>query len=240
VSARKPDPALDAEAPGPPQLSIIMPALNESGVIASTLQALQPIKKDAVEIIVVDGGSSDRTAELASRSADRVLIEPGGRAVQMNQGAKHANGQYLLFLHADTRLPPNTLEILNPYFREKCVWGRFDIRLSGRNPLFRVVEWCINLRSRLTGIATGDQSIFVKRTIFRDLGGYPEIPIMEDLALSAALKKIAAPVCLRQQVTTASRRWEQGGVVRTIVLMWSLRLLYFLGVDPQLLARWYR
>ncbi|MGH8550861.1 MAG: TIGR04283 family arsenosugar biosynthesis glycosyltransferase [Methylococcales bacterium] len=221
-------------------LSIIIPALNEAAVIAATLSELQVFKNDEVEIIVVDGGSSDRTAEIAGRYAGRVLIEPGGRAIQMNHGAKQARGSYLLFLHADTRMPPNTLEILNPCFHQECVWGRFDIRLSGANPLFRLVEFCMNLRSRLTGIATGDQSIFVKRSIFGDLGGYPEIPIMEDIALSKALKKIAAPVCLKQPVTTSSRRWEQRGMVRSILLMWILRLLYFLDADPHLLERWYR
>lgn len=221
-------------------LSVIMPALNEAAVIASTLSGLQTLKSDEVEIIVVDGGSTDRTAEIAGRTADKVLIEPGGRAIQMNHGAKQARGRYLLFLHADTQLPPNTLEILHPCFQEKCVWGRFDIRLSGQNTLFRVMEFCINLRSRLTGIATGDQSIFVKRAIFRKLGGYPEIPIMEDIALSKKLKKISTPVCLRQKVSTSSRRWEYRGILRTMLLMWSLRLLYFLGADPRTLARWYR
>lgn len=222
------------------KLSIIIPVLNEAAVIAPTLSGLEIVKSNDVEIIVVDGGSTDRTVEIASQTADRVLIEPGGRAIQMNHGAKHARGTYLLFLHADTRMPSNTVEILKQCFEHNCVWGRFDIRLSGLNPLFRVVECCVNVRSWLSGIASGDQGIFVKGGIFHKLGGYPEIPIMEDIALSKQLKKISRPVCLRHKVITSSRRWEQRGILCTILLMWTLRLLYFLGADPRILARWYR
>ncbi len=221
-------------------LSIIMPVFNESLVIGSTLAGPASRDDDPIEIIVVDGGSIDRTAEVARQIASKILIKPGGRAIQMNHGAEYAQGAYLLFLHADTQMPPDFFEVLNQCFRRECVWGRFDVRLSGRYPLFRVVEFCINLRSRLTGIATGDQCMFIHRTVFRELGGYPEIPIMEDIALSKALKKISRPVCLRQKVITSSRRWERRGIIRTILLMWCLRLLYFMGVDPRTLARWYR
>lgn len=231
---------MDSVVPGELILSIVMPALDEAEVIASALVRLREFNGDAIEIIVVDGGSRDRTAEIASRYADRVLTRPGGRAVQMNHGAEHARGRYLLFLHADTQMPREALELLNRCVRNECRWGRFDIRLSGRNPLFRVVEFCMNFRSGITGIATGDQGIFVQRTLFRSLGGYPAIPLMEDIALSRKLKRIAAPVRLKPPVTASSRRWEKRGIVRTILLMWSLRLLYFFGADPRLLARWYR
>ncbi|MCI0733785.1 MAG: TIGR04283 family arsenosugar biosynthesis glycosyltransferase [Methylococcaceae bacterium] len=231
---------MDSDSTHALALSIIVPALNEAAAIGSTLAGLRNLDSDGLEIIVVDGGSADRTAEIARRYADQVLIESRGRAIQMNRGAEQARGTYLLFLHADTRVPPDAFEVLCRCLRRNCVWGRFDIRLSGPNAPFRVVEFCINLRSRLTGIATGDQGIFVKRTIFQTLGGFPEIPIMEDIALSKILKNIAAPVCLRQALTTSSRRWEQDGMLRTILLMWSLRLFYFFGTDPQELARWYR
>lgn len=223
-----------------PRLSIIIPTWNEEGVIASTLAELDMLKNQAVEIIVVDGGSSDRTVEIAKGIADRVLIKPTGRAIQMNHGANMARGEYLLFLHADTRMPSNSFEILKKYFEQNCIWGRFDLRLSGRNRLFRIVEFCINLRSRLSGVATGDQAMFVNRAIFHDLGGFPEIAIMEDIALSKKLIELSPPVCLREKVITSSRRWEQHGIGRTILLMWVLRLLYFFGVSPERLARWYR
>jgi rSAM/selenodomain-associated transferase 2 len=221
-------------------LSIIIPALNEAAIIDSTLGALEKIKSEQIEIIVVDGGSSDRTVEIARRSADTVLIKPGGRAIQMNFGASQANGTYLLFLHADTVVPPGTIGILQQSSRRNCIWGRFDIRLSGQCRIFRVVEYCMNLRSRLSGIATGDQGIFVERTTFRTMDGYPEIPLMEDIALSRKLKKISQPVCLTQKLTTSSRRWEERGIIRTILLMWWLRFRYFLGADPDKLASWYR
>jgi rSAM/selenodomain-associated transferase 2 len=230
---------MDSDATEQFTLSIIMPVLNESRVIRSTLAGLAELDS-TIELIVVDGGSIDRTAEIARQTARKVLIKPGGRAIQMNHGAEAAQGAYLLFVHADTEMPPNFFEVLSDCFRRECVWGRFDVRLSGRNPLFRVVEFGMNLRSRLTGIATGDQCIFIKRTIFHQLGGYTEIPIMEDIALSKALKNVSRPVCLRQKVVTSSRRWEQRGIIRTILSMWCLRLLYCMGWDPRILARWYR
>lgn len=221
-------------------LSIIMPALDEADLIADSLAQFAKSERAEIELIVVDGGSQDRTVEIARRFADQVLIRPGGRAIQMNHGASRARGTYLLFLHADTHLPPDFLEVLRPYFRERCIWGRFDVRLSGKNPLFRLIELMINQRSRFNGIATGDQCIFVRRSVFDSLGGYPEIALMEDIALSRALKKIRLPLCLRAKALTSSRRWERYGIVRTILLMWRLRFLYFLGYDPDKLARRYR
>jgi rSAM/selenodomain-associated transferase 2 len=222
-----------------PDLTIIMPVLNEAEIIVSALQAVPPMRQLSTEVIVADGGSSDGTAELARPLACRVIQAPRGRARQMNAGARAARGRYLLFLHADTQLPASAGELLRRLFEQQIVWGRFDVRLSGRQPLLRLVEWLMNGRSRLTGIATGDQAMFVRRDCFEGLGGYPDLPLMEDIALSKQLKRLARPVCLRERVVTSSRRWEQRGVLRTIVLMWWLRLRFFLGADPDKLARAY-
>jgi len=221
------------------RLSIIVPCLDEAAGIAAALNALAGLRQRGHEVIVVDAGD-DATAELALPLADRVLRAPRGRAVQMNRGAAVAGGDVLLFLHADTRLPPSAEQLIaDGLAGTGPAWGRFDVRLSGRHPLLRVVETAMNWRSRLTGIATGDQAIFVTRDRFRAVGGYPEIPLMEDIALSKALRHQGPPLCLRARVTTSSRRWEQHGIVRTVVLMWSLRLRYFCGADPAELARRY-
>ena len=213
------------------RLSVIVPALNEAGGIRAALEALAPLRARGHEVIVIDGGSSDGTPDIAVGLCDRVLSAPRGRAAQMNAGARAANGDMLLFLHADTRLPADFT------IPDSAVWGRFDVRIDGRHPLLKVVACAMNLRSRLTGIATGDQAIFVRRALFP---GFPEIALMEDVALSGVLKKIASPSCLRERVVTSGRRWEAHGVLRTIFLMWRLRLLYFLGVSPDALARKYR
>ena len=213
-------------------LSVVVPTLNEASAIRAALEALAPLRARGHEVIVVDGGSTDGTAELAARLCDRVLTSPRGRAVQMNTGARAARGDMLLFLHADTRLPPGADALI----LDCPAWGRFDVDIKGRHPLLRVVACAMNLRSRLTGIATGDQAIFVRRALFP---GFPEIPLMEDIALSRALKKIDSPSCLRERVVTSGRRWEAHGVLRTIFLMWRLRLLYFFGVSPDTLARKY-
>jgi len=223
-----------------PWLSIILPTLNEASVLASTLRSLQPARNNEAEIIIVDGGSTDGTLEIACAQADIVLRSSRGRAVQMNHGARHAKGTCLLFLHADTRLPVGTPRLLKQEMDKSNAWGRFDIRLSSNHRLFRVIEFLINQRSRMTGIATGDQCIFVRPELFWQVGGYSEIPIMEDIALSKSLGKSAPPVCLGPKATTSSRRWEQNGIVRTIFLMWSLRLFYSLGINPETLSRWYR
>ena len=185
------------------------------------------------EVIVVDGGSADGTAELAAPLSDRLLKSEKGRARQMNAGARAASGDALLFLHADTRLPPQADRLVGAAL-ERASWGRFDVRIEGRHPLLPVVAAAMNLRSRLSGIATGDQAIFVRREVF---GGFPEIPLMEDIAFSAAMKE--RPACLRDKVVTSGRRWERGGVLRTVLLMWRLRFLYALGVPPTRLARDY-
>ena len=218
------------------RLTIVVPVLNEARGLAQSLQALAPLRARGHEVIVVDGGSDDASAELAAPLADRVLRAPRGRAVQMNAGARAASGDVLLFLHADTRLPVHADEtVLSAVKRH--LWGRFDVDIEGRHPLLRVVAAAMNLRSRLSGIATGDQAMFVRREAFP---GFPEIALMEDIALSRALKRAGAPACLRDRVRTSGRRWESRGVLRTILLMWRLRALFWLGVAPERLARRYR
>jgi rSAM/selenodomain-associated transferase 2 len=216
-----------------------MPCLNEADGIVESLTALAPLRAQGHEVIVVDAGA-DGTAQRAAPLADRVITAPRGRAVQMNRGAALARGDVLLFLHADTRLPADAAQAIAAGLAQTGrAWGRFDVRLSGRQPLLRVVERLMNRRSRLTGIATGDQAIFVERELFHAVGGYPEIALMEDIALSKRLKRHGPPLCLGEPVLTSSRRWERDGIVRTVLLMWWLRLRYFLGAPPARLARAY-
>jgi rSAM/selenodomain-associated transferase 2 len=217
------------------RLSVVVPALNEAAGIRAALEALAPLRARGHEVVVVDGGSSDGTAQLARGLCDRMLTAARGRAVQMNAGAHAARGEAFLFLHADTRLPPNADEAILSSLKTHR-WGRFDVSIEGRHPLLKLVAWAMNLRSRLTGIATGDQAIFVRREAF---GGFPEIALMEDVAFCKAMKRRGPPACLRDRVRTSARRWESRGVLRTIVLMWRLRLLYFLGAPPERLARLY-
>lgn len=237
------------------KLSIIVPALNEAGAIEAALRPLQHWRGAAAEVIVADGGSSDATMTRARPLADRVIHAPRGRARQMNAGAAAAGGEVLLFLHADTTLPESApraiLEALCFIDRlvptvsgrhpgeQKC-WGRFDVNIDGDPAMLRVIAWCMNLRSRLTGIATGDQALFMTRAAFDAAGGFPDQPLMEDIDMCKRLKRQSAPVCLRDKVTTSGRRWEQRGVWRTIWLMWQLRLAYFLGASPEYLAARYR
>lgn len=218
-------------------LSIIVPCLNEAEGVGATLAALAPLRARGAELIVVDGGSRDGTAERAAPLADLVLTAPRGRASQMNAGAARARGEILLFLHADTRLPEGAdALVVEGLERARRGWGRFDVTIAGAHPLLRVVERLMNLRSRLTGIATGDQAIFVTKSLFDAVGGYPDIPLMEDIELSARLKRYGPPLCLGQRVVTSGRRWERHGVARTILLMWRLRLAYWAGADPAELA----
>lgn len=200
------------------------------------LEALAPLRRAGHEVILVDGGSTDGTAMLARPLCDKVLAAPRGRGLQMNAGARAAAGEALVFLHVDTALPPGA-DVLVLQALRHAAWGRFDVRIEGRHPLLGVVAWAMNLRSRLTGIATGDQAIFVRREAFP---GFPEIALMEDIAFSKAIKRAAAPACLRAKVRTSGRRWEARGLWRTILLMWRLRLAYALGADPRELARRYR
>jgi rSAM/selenodomain-associated transferase 2 len=220
--------------------SIIIPTLDEASGISDALERLQPLRTARHEVIIVDGGSSDRTLALAAPLADRVLTAARGRASQMNAGAEAARGGWLLFLHADTRLPENADRLFQDRVSASVrQWGRFDIAIEGRHWLLPLVARLMNLRSRLTGIATGDQAIFVRREAFLAVGGFPPLALMEDVALSRALKAISRPLCLRERVVTSGRRWESRGVLRTILLMWWLRLRYFLGAAPERLARIY-
>ena len=197
-----------------PTLSIIIPVLNEGERIAATLDALAPLRALGVEVVVVDGGSRDATVQRARLRADRVIPAPRGRATQMNAGAEKATGDILLFLHSDTRLPSDADHVLlNGLEQSGHAWGRFDVRIDSRDPVLRIVGAMMNWRSRLTGIATGDQAIFVKRDAFQKVGGYPPIALMEDIALSKLLKGVSPPLCLRERVTTSPRRWEKQGVL---------------------------
>lgn len=231
-----------AGAPTPPawRLSVIVPALNEAAAIVDTLAALAPLRAAGHEVLVVDGGSHDATAALAAPACDRVLSAPRGRAAQMNAGAAAAQGDWLLFLHADTRLPPDALPALRQAHAQGACWGRFDVHIEGRSRWLPVVATLMNGRSRLTGIATGDQALFVGTALFRKLGGYAPLPLMEDVELSRRLRAVARPACLRQRVRTSGRRWDERGALRTIVLMWWLRWRYWRGTPADELARAYR
>jgi rSAM/selenodomain-associated transferase 2 len=225
---------------GPTRLSIVVPALDEAGGIVATLSALQPLRERGAEVIVVDGGSRDGTAALAAAHADAVIVSPRGRARQMNAGAAAAHGENLLFLHADTRLPERADALIIRALDAGSAWGRFDVIIEGRPAMLKVVAWMMNRRSRWTGIATGDQAIFVRRSVFDALGGFPDQPLMEDIELSRRLCRIGPPACLRERVSTSGRRWEARGVWRTIFLMWRLRWRYWRGESPAALAQAYR
>ena len=220
------------------QISVIIPILNEAKNIMATLQALLPLSPS--ELFIVDGGSSDGTRAICRQFGVEVLTAPRGRAAQMNYGARRATGDVLLFLHADTRLPPTAFDdIRNALSDPRCVGGRFDIQLDGDHWMLRVIGAMISLRSRLSKVGTGDQGIFVRREVFQRMGGFPEIPLMEDIALCRALKRLGAVACLRSKVITSARRWESDGVWRTIIRMWALRLLYLAGVSPVRLKKFY-
>jgi len=225
------------------KISIIIPVLNEQTVIVETLQRLQTLRKAGHELIIVDAGSTDNTKKLAAPLADYLLEQKKrGRARQMNAGAKFAHNEILLFLHADTHLPADAeILIINGLAKSGRQWGRFDVRLSGQAKLLRLVERLMNWRSCITGIATGDQAIFIQKSLYNKVQGFPEIPLMEDISLSKKLKRISPPLCIRKNpVITSSRRWEENGIIRTILLMWSLRLAYALGVSPETLKKYYR
>ena len=219
-------------------ISVVIPVLNEEKSIAATVAALAPFKPH--ELIIVDGGSTDRTREICDRLGVTVLSSPRGRGTQMNRGAQRATGEVVLFLHADTRLPDSAFQDIRDALRNpQCGGGRFDVRLDGARWMLRVIGAMISLRSRISKVATGDQAIFVRREVFRELGGYPEIPLMEDMTFARALKRRGPVACLRSRVVTSARRWESEGAWRTIFKMWLLKSLYLLGVSPHRLKRFY-
>ena len=222
------------------RLSVIIPALNEAGCIQSTLEPLQSLRRRGHEIILVDGGSSDDTCALGHALVDRILQSPPGRARQMLAGASVASGQILWFLHADSHVPAHADSIIQQALRRAHAdWGHFDISLTGSHPLLKCVAWSMNRRSRLTGIATGDQGIFVRRTLYDRVGGFPSIPLMEDISFSRSLKQHGRPCRAGQPLYSSPRRWYTHGILRTIVTMWGLRLAYFAGISPERLVKYY-
>ncbi len=227
-----------------PALSIILPVRNEAAGIVATLQALAPLRARGAQVIVVDGGSNDETvtrAQSVLAPDGQLLQSPAGRALQMNAGAQQAQGSMLLFLHADTLLPSDAdALIVQAIASGRHVWGRFDVRIAGRPWMLKVIAALMNGRSRYSGIATGDQALFMTRVAFDAVGGFPNQSLMEDIEISRRLLRLSRPACLSQCVVTSGRRWEARGVWRTVWLMWRLRLAYWLGASPDALAQRYR
>lgn len=216
-------------------LCIVVPVLDEAERLGDDLRALQPLRNRGASVVVVDGGSNDGSVSIARSQADLVVTAPRGRAAQMNAGAAACSSRVLLFLHADTRLPDDADAVVRRATADHA-WGRFDVRIDSPRLLLRIVGLAMNWRSRVTGIATGDQALFVRREVFDAAGGFPNVALMEDVALSRRLKRFGSPACLRERVTTSARRWERHGPWRTIWLMWRLRAAYALGADPARLA----
>lgn len=224
-----------------PQLSIVMPVLNEAASLGAAPQALAPLRAGGAEFIVADGGSSDHSAALALAGGAHVVNAPCGRALQMNAGAAQAGGDVLLFLHADTRLPAGADALISQALTGGAqVWGRFDVTITGRPAMLKLIAALMNLRSRLSGITTGDQAMFMTRAAFDAVGGFPVQPLMEDIEMSRRLLKLSRPACLSAKVLTSGRRWESRGVWRTVLLMWRLRFAYWRGAAPERLAELYR
>ncbi len=222
------------------RISIVVPVRNEAKIIREQLQRLQKFREEGHELILVDGGSTDGTLQMAAGLADCYETSAAGRSRQMNRGAARAEGEILLFLHADTELPIDAVEqLLGALELQNRRWGWFDVRLSGSRLALRVVATFMNHRARLTSVCTGDQALFVEKALFLQHGGFPDISLMEDIAISKILRRIGKPARPQTPVTASSRRWEQQGLVSTILLMWKLRLLYFLGVEPSRLALMY-
>ena len=224
-----------------PTLSIVMPVLNEAAGMGAALQALAPLRARSTQLVVADGGSSDTTVALAQAAGATVVAAPRGRALQMNAGAQQASAGVLLFLHADTLLPENADQLIAQALANgQAVWGRFDVRITGQPRMLRVVAAFMNARSRWSGMATGDQAMFMTRAAFDAVGGFPAQPLMEDIEISKRLRQLSRPACLRARVRTSGRRWETRGVWRTVLLMWRLRFAYWRGAAPEQLAERYR
>jgi len=222
-----------------PSIAAVVPLLNERDRLPELLEMLNELSAD--EVVLIDGGSTDGSKELLSKSGFSWCSSIPGRSVQMNRGASQCLSDIILFIHADTLISSSHILAVKEVMRDtETVAGRFDIHLSGRHPAFRMIESMMNLRSRLTRISTGDQCQFVRRSVFESLGGFPEQPLMEDVEFSKRLKRAGRIACLRDKVTTSSRRWEQHGTFKTILLMWKLRLYYWLGITPDRLAAMYR
>lgn len=222
------------------KISIIIPTLNEATALSQHLPELQSYRQRGHEIILVDGGSHDQSLNAARPLVDRIIQTVKGRSHQMNEGADVAKNDILLFLHADTGLPELADNlVLQTLASEQSLWGRFNVRFSSNKIMFKVIAALMNLRSALSGIATGDQAIFVKKRTFEDVGLFDRIPLMEDVALCKKLLKLARPCCLKETVKTSSRRWEKNGVWKTVFLMWRIRLAYFFGAKPEKLADQY-
>ena len=222
------------------RLSIVVPVFNEAGILPELCTHLSGFAQQGVEVLMVDGGSDDATISLATHAGIKIISSARGRAVQMNAGAAVACGDVLMFLHADTRLPAYAPEAISAGLRGKYDWGRFDVAIKGLHWMFVIIAQMINLRSRLTGIATGDQAIFMTREAFDQVGGFPDQPLMEDVEISRRLQALSRPLCLFEKVTTSGRRWEKHGLWRTIFLMWRLRWAYWRGVPAIQLARLYQ
>ena len=220
-------------------VSIIIPTFNEANNIAMTLDNVSSLVEQGHECIVVDGGSSDETASICSAYPVTFLHSDKGRATQLNYGASHASNTVLVFLHADSLLPACAVMEINKRLGNKTSWGRFNVKFTGKHFLLKVIAALMNVRSCITGIATGDQAMFVFKDIFESVHGFPEISLMEDIALSKTLKQYSTPACIKQAVITSSRRWETNGYIKTILLMWKIRLLYFFGVPADKLAKMY-
>ena len=225
------------------RIAIVLPVLDEQDRLATVLRALVPLRERGACVVVADGGSSDASVDIARPLADLVIAAPRGRARQMNAGAHAAlnatAAEALIFLHADTQLPADADRLVAHALRAGAAWGRFDVRITGRSPALGLIARTMNWRSRLTGIATGDQAIFVSRAAWRELGGYAELPLMEDIEFSQRAKRLSRPACIATPVSTSGRRWDEHGVLHTVLLMWRLRVAYWLGADPAALARRY-
>jgi rSAM/selenodomain-associated transferase 2 len=219
-----------------PAICIVVPVLDEAATLAARLCALESLRQRGVRVVVVDGGSQDETLAIAREHSDLALTAPRGRASQMNAGAAACPAEVVLFLHADTVLPDNADVLVRCATLVPFAWGRFDVRIDSPRRLLRLVGAMMNLRSRWSGIATGDQALFVRDDLFQRVGGFPDLPLMEDIAICRLLKRHGRPACLRERVKTSARRWERHGVWRAIFLMWRLRAAYFFGADPNELA----